>query len=74
MSCSVNGIFVGIQKNYGVWESVAVLLNNVWYSSLVEFGFLQLYSTGVKFKIGKAKVYVIEVCGERWCAVNVPVI
>ena len=42
---------------------MAVLLNNVWYSSLVEFGFLQLYSTGVKFKIGKAKVYVIEVCG-----------
>ena len=37
-SCGVNGIIAGVQKMERAREGVAILLNDVWDSAVVDFG------------------------------------
>ena len=36
--CGVNGIIAGVQEMERAREGVAVLLNDVWHSAVIEFG------------------------------------
>ena len=36
--CGVNGIIAGVQEIERAREGVAILLNDVWHSALIDFG------------------------------------
>ena len=40
-------------------EGVAILLNNVWHSAMVKFGFFSSRIHWIKFKFSRVKVYVV---------------
>ena len=55
--CGVNGIIVGVQEMERAREGVAVLLNDVWHSAVIDFGCI---GSRIKFKFSRVKV-----CGAR---------
>ena len=48
--CGVIGIIAGVQEMEGAREGVAILLNNVWHSAVVDFGCVSSRILWIKFK------------------------
>ena len=46
----VNGIIAGVQEVERAMEEIAILLNNVWYSAMVNFGYGSFRILWIKFK------------------------
>ena len=57
--CEVNGIISGVQE----MEGVAVLLNDVWHSAVVIFGYVISRILWNKFKFSRVKVCVVVAYG-----------
>ena len=51
--CGVNGIIAGVR------EGVAILLNDVWHSVVVDFGCVSSIILWIKFKFSRVKVCVV---------------
>ena len=50
-----NDIIAGVQD----MESVAVLLNDVWHSAMIDFGWVSSRILWIKFKLSRVKVIVV---------------
>ena len=57
--CEVNGIIVGVQEMERGREGMAVLLNDVWHSAVINFGCVSSIILWIKFKFSRVKVYVV---------------
>ena len=44
--CEVNAIIVGVQKTKGSGEGVPVSMNDVWYSAVIDFGYVSSRTMG----------------------------
>ena len=56
--CGVNGIVSGVKEMEIAREGVAVLLNDVWHSTVVKSGYVSSRILWIKFKFSRVKVYV----------------
>ena len=57
--CEVNGIIADVQEMERAREGVAILLNDVWHSAVVDFGFVDSRILWIKFKFSRVKVCVV---------------
>ena len=57
--CGVNGIIAGVQEMERAREVLAILLNDVWHSAVVEFGCVSSRILWIKFTFSRVKVYVV---------------
>ena len=57
--CGVNGIMADYRRGEKTWEGVAILLKNVWYSAMVDFGCVSSRILWIKCKFSKVKVCVV---------------
>ena len=57
--CGVNGIIAGVQEMERDREGVAVLLNDLWHSTLVKSGYVSSRILWMKFKFSKNKVCMV---------------
>ena len=55
----VNGIIAGVQEIERAREGVAILLNDEWYSAVVNFGCVSSRILWIKFKFSSVKVCVV---------------
>ena len=55
----VNGIIVGVQELERAREGVAILLNDVWHSAVVDFGSVSSRILWIKFKFSRVQVCVV---------------
>ena len=53
--CGVNGV----QERERAREGVAVLLNDVWHSAVIDFGYVSSRILRIKFKFSRVKVCVV---------------
>ena len=61
--CEVHGIIASVQEMERVREDVAILLNNVWHSAIIDFGCASSRNLWVKLKFLRVKVCVVVGCG-----------
>ena len=54
--CGVNGIMAFVQKMERAKEGVAILLNDVWHSAVVDFGCVSCIILWIKFKFSRVKI------------------
>ena len=52
----VNGIIAGVQEMERAREGVAVLLNDVWHSAVIDFVYVSSRILWIKFKFSRVKV------------------
>ena len=57
--CGENGIIAGVQEMERAREGVAVLLNDVWRSAVVDFGCISSRILWIKLKFSRVKVCVV---------------
>ena len=57
--CGINGIIAGIQEKERAMELVAVLLNDVWHSAVIDFVCVSSRILWIKFKFSRVKVCVV---------------
>ena len=57
--CGVNGIIAGLQKMKRSREGVPILLNNVWHSTVIDFGCVNSRILWIKSKFSRVKVFVV---------------
>ena len=57
--CGVNGIIAGVQAMERAREGVAILLNDVWQSAVVDFWYISSRILCIKFKFSRVKVCVV---------------
>ena len=57
--CGVNSIITGVQEMEKAREGVAILLNDVWHSAVVDFGCVSSRTFLIKFKFSRVKVCVV---------------
>ena len=57
--CGVNGIISGVQEMERAREGVAVLLNDVWHSAVVKYGYVSSRILWIKFKFSVVKTCVV---------------
>ena len=57
--CGVNGIIAVVQEIGRAREGVVIQLNNVWYSVVIDFGFVSSRILWIKFKFSRVKVCVV---------------
>ena len=57
--CGVNGIMAGVQEIERAKEGVAILLNDVWHSAVVDFGCASSRILWITFKFSRVKVCVV---------------
>ena len=57
--CGINGIIAGIQEMERAREGVAVLLNDVCHSAVIDFGCVSSRILRIKFKFARVKVSVV---------------
>ena len=57
--CGVNGIIAGVQDIEKVRERVAILLNDMWHSIVVDFGCVSSRILWIKLKFSRVKVCVV---------------
>ena len=55
----VNGIISGVQEMERAREGVAILLNDVWHSAVIDFGCVSSRILWIKFKFSRVKVCVV---------------
>ena len=55
----VNGIIAGVQEMERPREGVAILLNDVWHSAVIDFGCVISRVLWIKFKFSRVKVCVV---------------
>ena len=55
----VNGIIAGVQEMERAREGVAILLNNVWQSKMLDFGCVSSRILWIKLKFSKVKICVV---------------
>ena len=53
--CGVNDIIAGVQEMERAREDVAILLNDVWHSAVVDFGFISSRMFWIEFKFLRSK-------------------
>ena len=56
----VNGIITGVQEMERAREGVAILLNDVWHSAVINFGCVRSRIPWIKFKFLRVKVCVVK--------------
>ena len=57
--CGANGIIAGIQEMERAREGVAILLNDVWHSAAVDFGYISYRSLWITFKFLRVKFVLL---------------
>ena len=57
--CGVNGIIAGIQEMERAREGVAILLNDVWNSAVIDFGCVSSRILWIKVKFTTVKFCVV---------------
>ena len=57
--CRVNGIIAGVKEMERAREGVAILLNDVWYSAVVDFGCVSSRILWTKLKFSRVKFCVV---------------
>ena len=55
----VNGISAGVQEMERVREGVDILINNVWHSTVIEFGCVSSRILWIKFMFSRVKFWVV---------------
>ena len=55
----VNGIIAGVQERERAGEVVAILLNDVWHSAVVNFGCVSSRILWIKLKFPRVKVCLV---------------
>ena len=55
----VNGIIAGVQEMERDREGVAILLNDVWCSAVIDYGCVSSRILWIKFKFSRVKVYLV---------------
>ena len=63
--CGVKGIIAGVQEMETAREGVTILLNDVWHSTVVDFGCISSRIFWIKFKFSRVKVCVVVGCGSN---------
>ena len=63
--CGVNGIIAGVLEMKRAREGVAIVLNDVWHSAVIDFGCVSYRIIGIKFKFSKVKVCVVVEYGSN---------
>ena len=58
--CGVNGIIAGVQEMERDREWVAILLNDVWHSAVIDFGCVSSRIIWIKFKFSKVNGCVVR--------------
>ena len=53
-----NGIIAVVQEMVRAKEGVAILLNDVWHSAVIDFGCVTSRILCIKFTVSRAKVFV----------------
>ena len=61
--CGVNGIIAGVQEMERAREGVAILLNDVWHSAVIDFECVSSRILWIKFKFSRIKVCMVMRCG-----------
>ena len=46
--CGVNGIIAYFEEIKMAWECMAILMNNVWHSAVIDFGYVSSITLLVK--------------------------
>ena len=59
----MSGINAGLQETKRAKEGVAVLMNDEWHSTVIDFGSVSSRTLWVKFKFSRVKVLVVIVYG-----------
>ena len=54
--CGVNGIITCVQETERATEGMAILLNDVWHSALVDFGYVSSRILWIKLKFSRVKI------------------
>ena len=54
--CGVNGIIAGVQEMERTREGVAILLNDVWHSAVVDYGCVSSRILWIKLNFSRVKV------------------
>ena len=57
----VNGIIAGVHEIDWASEGVEVLMNDVWNSPVIEFGYVSSRTQWVKLKFSRVKVFAVVV-------------
>ena len=57
--CRLNGITAGVKEMERAREGVAILLNDVRHSAVIDFGCVSSRILWIKFKFSRVKVYVV---------------
>ena len=57
--CGVDGIIASVQKMGIAREGVAILLNDVWHSAVIDFGCVSSRIFWIKFKFSRVKVCMV---------------
>ena len=55
----VNGIIASVQEMERAREGMTILLNDVWYCEVVDFGYASSRILWIKFKFSRVKVCVV---------------
>ena len=57
--CGINGIILDVQEIERAKKGVAILLNDVRYSAVIDFGCVSSIILWIKFKFSRVKVCVV---------------
>ena len=57
--CGVSGIITGVQKMERAREGLAILLNDMWHSAVIDFGCISSRIIWIKFKFSKVNLYLV---------------
>ena len=57
--CGINGINAGVQEMESARAGVTILLNDVWYNAVIDFGIVSSRIMLIKFKFSRVKVCVV---------------
>ena len=65
--CRINGIIASVQMERAR-EGMAILLNDMWHSAVIDFGCVRSRILWIKLKFGRVNICVVVRYGQHnWC-------